>query len=91
MADEPRRSPVTEPTSPGAEEQDIGDLENETIFVPAEEHAAPEEHAQMRMGRVDGEGGSENNDLRDPYFRTDEGRAWLDEHEQRAAEGGAGR
>lgn len=78
---------MTEPTSPGAEEQDIGDLGNETIFVPTEDDAVPEEHAQMRMGRVDGEHGSENNDLRDPFFRTAEGQAWLDEHEQAAAGG----
>lgn len=79
---------MTEPTSPGSQEQDIGDLDNETIFVPTEDDAAPEEHAQMHMGRVDGAGGSENNDLRDPFFRTEEGQAWLDEHEQGAAEGG---
>jgi hypothetical protein len=77
---------VTEPTSPGAEEQDIGDLDNEKIFIPAEDDAVPEEHAQMRMGKV--EHGGLDNDLRDPFFRTDEGAAWLDEHEQGAADGG---
>jgi hypothetical protein len=88
MTGEPRRSSVAEPTSPGAEEQDIGDLDNETIFVPTEDDAELEEHAQMHMGRVEGEHGAENNDLRDPFFRTEEGQAWLDEHEQGAAEGG---
>jgi hypothetical protein len=79
---------VTEPTSPDPQEQDIGDLDNETIFVPAEDDAVPEEHAQMRMGKVDGEHGDEDHDLRDPFFRTDGGQAWLDEHEQRTADGG---
>lgn len=81
---------MTEPTSPGAEEQDIGDLDNETIFIPTEDDAVPAEHAQMHMGKVEGERGDENNDLRDPFFHTDEGRAWLDEHEQAAADGGEG-
>ncbi len=76
---------MTEPTSPGAEEQDIGDLDNETIFVPTEDDAVPEEHAQMHMGKVEGPHGSDNNDLRDPFFRTDEGQAWLDDREQAIA------
>jgi hypothetical protein len=75
---------VTEPTSPGSQELDIGDLENETIFVPTEDDAVPAEHAQMHMGKV---GRDKGNDLRDPFFRTDEGEAWLDEHEQSTAGG----
>lgn len=50
---------------------DIGDLENETIFVPVEEHHDDDDQATMMMGR------DEENDLRDPWFHTEEGRAWL--------------
>lgn len=54
----------------------IGDLENETVFVPDPEHSDPEAEARMQMGRVDLH---PENDLRDPWFHTDEGRAWLAE------------
>ena len=53
------------------DEPDIGALENETIFIPDEEHRDPEAESTMMMGR-----GWEN-DLRDPWFHTDEGRQWL--------------
>lgn len=64
---------MTEPTSPGAEEQDIGALENETIFDP--EGVEPAEVVAHEDGRSG----------RDPFFATPEGQAWLDEREQGAA------
>jgi hypothetical protein len=73
MTGEPRRSPVTEPSSPDVAERDIGDLENETIFDPT--GATP-----ARVEYHDDESGG-----RDPFFATDEGKAWLDDHEQGAA------
>lgn len=63
---------------------DIGALENETIFIPREEHVDPAGEATMRMGQGPG------NDLRDPWFHTDEGRVWLAEHEDAAAAREAG-
>jgi hypothetical protein len=57
---------VTEPTSPDATEQDIGDLDNETIFDPAGVMPAEVDHH-----------GSES--ARDPFFATAEGRDWLTE------------
>lgn len=66
-----------------ASEDDIGALENETIYVPHPDDEVPEEHAAMQMGR------GEENDLRDPWFHTDEGRAWLAERE-RSGEVGEG-
>jgi hypothetical protein len=65
-------------------EDDIGALENETIFIPGAEHKAPGEHAQMMMGR------DHENDLRDPWFHTEEGKAWLAEHEDATAARKAG-
>lgn len=50
-------------------------LENETTFVPEDQHVDPEGEADMRMGR------DPENDLRDPWFHTQEGAAWLAEHE----------
>jgi hypothetical protein len=73
---------VADETSPDAAEQDIGALENETIFIPGDGDVVAEDHAEMRMG--DGP----DNDLRDPFFRTDAGTAWLDEHERAATQGG---
>jgi len=67
-----------------ASDDDIGALENETIFIPSAEDDAPEEHATMMMGR------DEENDLRDPWFHSDEGRAWLAEREDAAAASEAG-
>lgn len=56
-------------------EPDIGALENETVFVPSDEDVAPMAHEKMRMGK------GEQNDLRDPWFGTPEGAAWLAGHE----------
>lgn len=63
---------------------DIGALENETIFIPREEYADPGGEAEMQMGQ------DRENDLRDPWFHTDEGQAWLAEHEDAAAAREAG-
>lgn len=57
---------MTEPTSPGADEQDIGDLDNETIFTPGD-------IAPAGVGHDAGDSG------RDPYFVTPAGKAWLDQ------------
>lgn len=55
------------------ETPDIGELDNKTVFVPNPDHADPDAEFRMQMGR------GSSNDLRDPWFHTDEGRAWLDE------------
>lgn len=47
-----------------------------TVFIPGEDDADPDAEAQMHMGK----GGPEENDLRDPWFHTDEGKAWLAAH-----------
>ena len=52
-------------------DDDIGALENETVFVPSGDDAVPEEQELMQMGT-----GPEN-DLRDPWFDKPEGAAWL--------------
>lgn len=52
-------------------DEPIGDLGNETVFMPSSDDHDEHAHEQMQMGK-----GPEN-DLRDPWFRTDEGRAWL--------------
>lgn len=62
-------------TQAGSGDDDIGALENETIFVPSDDDAAPEEHELMQMGQ-----GPEN-DLRDPWFHKPEGAAWLAQRE----------
>lgn len=64
---------MTQDPARGAEEDDIGALENETIFVPLEVDAVGAEHEEMHQGK------DEENDLRDPWFHTREGRAWLAE------------
>lgn len=64
---------MTEPTSPEPAEQDIGALDNETIFDPTDVPPAVVDH------HADGETG------RDPFFATDAGEAWLDEHERGVA------
>jgi hypothetical protein len=66
---------------------DIGSLENETIFIPSDEHIDPDAEARMQMGRPYLNPG---NDLRDPWFHTEEGQAWLAEHEDATAAGEAG-
>ena len=65
----------------------IGDLENETIFVPEDQHVDPEGESDMRMGRGYV---SPENDLRDPWFHTEEGAAWLAEDADAAREAGQG-
>jgi hypothetical protein len=55
-------------------DEDIGELENETIFEPGEDDVQPDEHKAMQMGK------GLDNDLRDPWFHTDEGKTWLAEH-----------
>lgn len=62
----------------------IGALENETVFAPEVEHIDPAGEAEMQMGQ-----GPEN-DLRDPWFCTEDGVAWLAEHEDAAAAREAG-
>jgi len=57
------------------EELDIGDLENETVFVPTPDDVVSHEHDQMHMGK------GHENDLRDPWFHTPEGQAWLEQQE----------
>lgn len=42
-----------------------------TVFIPEDGDADPDAEAQMQMGS-----GPEN-DLRDPWLLTDEGKAWL--------------
>lgn len=71
---------MTEPDKP-APELDIGHLDNETIFIPSEDDVDHEAEAMMHLGKV-----HENpeNALRDPWFETDEGRAWATEQAGRA-------
>lgn len=73
---------MTDEAPDDAAELDIGHLDNETIYVPAEEDDDPEASAQMHMGKADED---EGNDLRDPWFHTDEGKAWLAENEDATA------
>lgn len=46
---------------------------DENIYEPSKEDINEEEHEQMQQGK-----GAENN-LRDPWFDTEEGQTWLRE------------
>lgn len=59
-----------------SDELNIGDLENEEVYVPDEGDTDHESEAWMQMGRAEAD---PNNDLRDPWFHSEQGRAWLAE------------
>ena len=52
------------------------DPDDDEIFEPVDSDIDNDAEQSMEQGRVDLDGG---NNLRDPWFDTDEGRAWLAE------------
>jgi hypothetical protein len=52
-------------------------VSDDDIFVPSDDDSDPEAEALMQQGKASGE--HDPNNLRDPWFHTDEGRAWLAE------------
>lgn len=52
------------------------DPDDDEIFEPGDADIDPDAERSMEQGRADLD---PDNDLRDPWFHTDEGRAWLAE------------